>query len=198
LLLALDEAGNVAALAELPELATTGRGQGIQLVSVWHDLAQLHHRYGDRAATVLNNHRAKLFLSGLADLGALELGSKLIGEQATVELHPSSDSEGRHSVSQSTTYRPLVPVEELRRLKPGHGIVLYGHLRPTQVRLRPHFRHVEQRRYARWERREQAARDRQRHRELARRQRASGRRGQRRGERGRLPGWLRGQRGGQR
>ena len=30
LLLALDEAGNVAALAELPELATTARGQGIQ------------------------------------------------------------------------------------------------------------------------------------------------------------------------
>jgi Type IV secretory system Conjugative DNA transfer len=37
LLLALDEAGNVAALAELPELATTARGQGIQLLSadVW-------------------------------------------------------------------------------------------------------------------------------------------------------------------
>jgi type IV secretion system protein VirD4 len=198
LLLALDEAGNVAALAELPELATTGRGQGIQLVSVWHDLAQLHHRYNDRAATVLNNHRAKLFLSGLADLGALELGSKLIGEQAVTELHPSSDSEGRHSVSQSTTYRPLVPVEELRRLKPGHGILLYGHLRPTQVRLRPHFQPAEQRRYARTERREQATRDRRRHRELAARDRAA-RRLERRCERARrdLPGWLRGQGGGQ-
>jgi type IV secretion system protein VirD4 len=188
LLLALDEAGNVAALAELPELATTGRGQGIQLVSVWHDLAQLYHRYGDRAATVLNNHRAKLFLSGLADLGALELGSKLIGEQAVTELQPASDSEGRYSVSQSTTYRPLVPVEQLRRLKPGHGIVLYGHLRPTHVRLRPHFRRGEQRRSARWERHQQAARDRQRRRELARRERAS-----RRGERGRPPGWRRAQ-----
>jgi type IV secretory pathway TraG/TraD family ATPase VirD4 len=191
LLLALDEAGNVAALAELPELATTGRGQGIQLLSVWHDLAQLHHRYTDRAATVLNNHRAKLFLSGLADLGALELGSRLIGEQAVTELQPSSDSEGRHSVSQSTTWRPLVPVEELRRLKPGHGIVLYGHLRPTHVRLRPHFRRIERWRYQRWERRQQAARDRQRYRELARRERVS-RRVQRRHERGRLPGWRRG------
>jgi type IV secretion system protein VirD4 len=192
LLLALDEAGNVAALAELPELATTGRGQGIQLVSVWHDLAQLHHRYNDRAATVLNNHRAKLFLSGLADLGALELGSKLIGEQAVQELHPSSDSEGRSSVSQSTTWRPLVPVEELRRLKPGHGILLYGHLRPTHVRLRPHFARAEQRRYARVERREQAIRDRQRYRTLTARDRA-GRRAQRRQQRvnRRLPGWLR-------
>ncbi len=192
LLLALDEAGNVAALAELPELATTGRGQGIQLLSVWHDLAQLHHRYNDRAATVLNNHRAKVFLSGLADLGALELGSKLIGEQALTELQPSSDSEGRRSVSQSTTWRPLLPVEELRRLKPGHGIVLYGHLRPTHVRLRPHFRRAEQRRYQRWERREQARLDRQRYRALASRERA-GRRAERR--QGRLSGdpvaWLR-------
>jgi type IV secretory pathway TraG/TraD family ATPase VirD4 len=144
---------------------------------------------------VLNNHRAKLFLSGLADLGALELGSKLVGEQAVQELHPASDSEGRYSVSQSTTWRPLLPVEELRRLKPGHGIVLYGHLRPTHVRLRPHFRRAEQRRYARWERREQAIRDRQRHRALARRQQAS-QRVQRRHQRGRLPGWLRGQQGG--
>jgi type IV secretion system protein VirD4 len=67
-LCALDEAGNVAALELLPEWATTGRGQGIQLLSVWHDQAQLVHRYGDRAATILNGHRAKVFLSGPASL----------------------------------------------------------------------------------------------------------------------------------
>jgi hypothetical protein len=33
----LDEAGNCAALSELDVLATTARGQGIQLVTVWHD-----------------------------------------------------------------------------------------------------------------------------------------------------------------
>jgi type IV secretory pathway TraG/TraD family ATPase VirD4 len=65
LLCALDEAGNVGALELLPEWATTGRGQSIQLLSVWHDQAQLVHRYGDRA---------KVLLSGLADVGALELG----------------------------------------------------------------------------------------------------------------------------
>jgi type IV secretion system protein VirD4 len=166
LLLALDEAGNVAALAELPELATTARGQGIQLLSVWHDLAQLSHRYGDRAATVLNNHRAKVFLSGLADLGALELGSKLIGEQALVEHHPSSDSEGRRSLAESTVYRPLLPVEELRRLTPGQGIVLYGHLRPTQVTLRPHFDRREQRRRQQADQRAHTARERTRRKQL--------------------------------
>ncbi len=148
-LAALDEAGNVAAL----ELLTTGRGQGIQLLSVWHDQAQLAHRYGDRAATVLNGHRAKVFLSGLADVGALELGSKLIGESQVVETNYSADYYGRVSRSQSTSYRPLVPVEELRRLRPGEGIVLYGHLRPTKLRVRPHFEPREQRRRERAERR---------------------------------------------
>jgi type IV secretion system protein VirD4 len=145
-LAALDEAGNVAALELLPEWATTGRGQGIQLLSVWHDQAQLAHRYGDRAATVLNGHRAKVFLSGLADIGALELGSKLIGDRQVVETNYGTDHWGRVSASQSTTYRPLVPVEELRRLRPGEGIVLYGHLRPAKIRVRPHFDRREQRR----------------------------------------------------
>ena len=152
-LAALDEAGNVAALELLPEWATTGRGQGIQLLSVWHDQAQLAHRYGDRAATVLNGHRAKVFLSGLADVGALELGSKLIGDRQVIETNYSTDYYGRVSTSQSTTYRPLVPVEELRRLRPGEGIVLYGHLRPAKLRVRPHFHPREQHRRERAERR---------------------------------------------
>ena len=56
--------GNCAAIKKLPQLATTGRGQGIQLLTIWHDEAQLQHRYGHRASTVLNGHRAKLLLSG--------------------------------------------------------------------------------------------------------------------------------------
>ena len=63
LFVCLDEAGNCAAIKKLPQLATTGRGQGIQLLTIWHDEAQLQHRYGHRAATVLNGHRAKLLLS---------------------------------------------------------------------------------------------------------------------------------------
>jgi type IV secretion system protein VirD4 len=60
----LDEAGNCAALSDLDVLATTARGQGIQLVTVWHDKSQLEARYGPKASTILNNHRAKPFLSG--------------------------------------------------------------------------------------------------------------------------------------
>jgi type IV secretion system protein VirD4 len=190
LLCALDEAGNVAALELLPEWATTGRGQGIQLLSVWHDQAQLVHRYGDRAATILNGHRAKVFLSGLADVGALELGSKLIGDQAVTETNYATDPTGRVSATQATSYRPLVPLEELRRLQPGEGVVIYGHLRPARVRVRPHFAPREQRRRARLDRQSAQQRQREHRRATGARQRAE-RHAARYWERlrRRLPGW---------
>jgi type IV secretion system protein VirD4 len=147
----LDEAGNCAALSELDVLATTARGQGIQLVTVWHDKSQLEARYGPKAATILNNHRAKLFLSGLADLSALELGARLIGERQTVEHARSMSWDGRHSVNESVGYRPLLPIEDLRRLRPGEGVLVYGHLRPVPIRLRPYHTPAEQRRRARTE-----------------------------------------------
>jgi type IV secretion system protein VirD4 len=149
----LDEAGNCAALSDLDVLATTARGQGIQLVTVRHDKSQLEARYGTKASTILNNHRAKLFLSGLADLSALELGARLIGDQALVERNRSMGSDGRHSLNESTSYRPLLPVEDLRRLRPGEGVLLYGHLRPTPIRLRPFYQPREQHRRERTEQR---------------------------------------------
>jgi type IV secretion system protein VirD4 len=167
----LDEAGNCAALSDLDVLATTARGQGIQLVTVWHDKSQLEARYGTKAATILNNHSAKLFLSGLADLSALELGARLIGEQALVDRNRSMGSDGRHSLNESTSYRPLLPVEDLRRLRPGEGVLLYGHLRPTPIRLRPFYAPREQ---ARRDRAEQRAAH-----QLARAQRRLGRKAER-------------------
>ena len=147
----LDEAGNCAALSDLDVLATTARGQGIQLVTVWHDKSQLEARYGPKASTILNNHRAKLFLSGLADLSALELGARLIGDQALVDRNRSMGSDGRHSLNESTQYRPLLPVEDLRRLRPGRGCCCTGTCGPTPIRLRPFYEPREQARRERAE-----------------------------------------------
>ncbi len=139
LLLDLDEAGNCAALSKLPELATTARGQGIQLLTVWHDEAQLAYRYGRRAATVLNGHRAKLLLSGQADLGSLDLASRLIGDEAITQTSHTTGEAGRASVTASTTWRRLAPAEALRQLKPGRAVLLYGHLPPVRLHLRAWF-----------------------------------------------------------
>ena len=80
-------------------------------------------------------------------------------------------SDGRHSLNESTQYRPLLPVEDLRRLRPGEGVLLYGHLRLTPIRLRPFY-----------EAREQARRDHaegRAARQLARAQRRLGRKTER-------------------
>ena len=140
LFVCLDEAGNCAAIKKLPQLATTGRGQGIQLLTIWHDEAQLQHRYGHRASTVLNGHRAKLLLSGQADPASLELASKLVGDEAVTQTSETTGGDGRASLTESTAYRRLLPPEALRQLKPRRALLVYGHLPPVRIRLRPWFR----------------------------------------------------------
>jgi type IV secretion system protein VirD4 len=147
LFVCLDEAGNCAAIKKLPQLATTGRGQGIQLLTVWHDEAQLAYRYGRRAATVLNGHRAKLVLSGQADPASLELASKLVGDQAVTHV-AQTNGDGRHSQTESISYRRLLPPEAVRQLKPKRALLVYGHLPPVRIRLRPWFHSLRLRRLA--------------------------------------------------
>jgi type IV secretory pathway TraG/TraD family ATPase VirD4 len=135
LLVLLDEAGNVAPVRALAQLASTGAGQGIQLMSVFQDGAQVRHRYGRQAATVINNHRAKLILSGLSDPDSLELVSRLIGDSAEVE-ESTTTAEDRRSQTEHVAYRRLAPPSLLRSIRPGEGVLLYGHLPACRLRLR--------------------------------------------------------------
>ncbi|HUI04691.1 MAG TPA: type IV secretory system conjugative DNA transfer family protein [Acidimicrobiales bacterium] len=137
LLVVLDEAANVAPVAELDVLASTAAGHGVQLVTVWQDLAQLQARYGGRAGSVVNNHRAKVFLSGIADTVTLEHASTLIGEGEQRSWATTLDGSGTVSHTGSPILRRLAPADALRRIPPGHAVVVSGHLPPVRVRLRP-------------------------------------------------------------
>jgi len=137
LLVLLDEAANVAPMAELDVLASTAAGHGVQLVTVWQDLGQLSARYGPRAASVVNNHRVKVFLSGIADVGTLEQASALMGETVTPSRATTVDGRGGASTTTSPTTHRLVPVDALRRVAPGRAIALSGHLPPVRIALRP-------------------------------------------------------------
>lgn len=141
LLLVLDEAANIAPVPDLDSLASTAAGLGIQLVTVCQDLAQLAHRYdAERARTIANNHRAKLLLSGVSDLGTLDLISGLAGEHAVVEESRTWDLHGGGGTrSTATALRRLAPTDQLRRIEPGDGVLVYGHLPPARVRLRPWY-----------------------------------------------------------
>ena len=133
----LDEAANVAPLAELDVLASTAAGHGVQLVTVWQDLGQLQARYGARAGSVVNNHRVKVFLSGIADPATLEHASALIGETELRSWTTTVDGYGATSLTDSPAPRRLAPADALRRIPPGDAVVVSGHLAPIRLRLRP-------------------------------------------------------------
>lgn len=139
LLVVLDEAANVAPLSELDAVAATAASHGIQLVTVWQDMAQVAARYGARAATVVNNHRAKVVLSGISDPATLDHVSVLVGDEEVDQASTTTDAEGRRSTTRSVGSRRLAPADALRRIRPGEGVLVYGHLPPTRLRLRPWF-----------------------------------------------------------
>ena len=139
-LVMLDEAGNIAPLRDLPGYAATARSHDISLVTVWQDLAQIKSIYGDRAQTVLNNHKAKLFGTGIADDATLEYLSRIIGDERRTELNQSGDLHGgRRSVSEHVSYRRAAPADTIRRVGRDHALLVYGRDLPAQVRLRPWF-----------------------------------------------------------
>ncbi|MDQ1428261.1 MAG: type secretion system protein VirD4, partial [Acidimicrobiaceae bacterium] len=73
--------------------------------------------------------------------------SALAGEAAVREQTVTADlRDGRRSTSSSVAYRRLAPPDELRRIQPGEGLLIYGHLPPARLSLRPWYRTRELRR----------------------------------------------------
>ena len=140
LLIVLDEAANIAPLRDLDTLASTAAGQGIQLVTVWQDLAQMKARYGDRAHTVINNHRATIILPGVKDPATLEHVSRLVGESETARRSTTTDASGRRSVTEAVQSQRLAPEHSARSMPEGDALLIYGASPPARLRLRPWYR----------------------------------------------------------
>ncbi len=140
-LVLLDEAAHIAPLRNLAKLANTVSAANIQLVSIWHDMAQIRALYSALADSVVNGHRAKLLLPGLSDPATLEYMSRLIGQ---AEYSRQSVSRGGRAGGVSTTdateLRELAPVELLRQLPKGDAVLLYSNKPPVRLHLRPWFK----------------------------------------------------------
>ncbi len=134
LLLALDETANFARVPRLAGYASSGPGQGIQLLLCYHDLAQVEAAYGpEDARTIWNNCRARLLLPGQGDLKTLDQFSRAIGEETRVFRAQHSD-RWRSSTSEQRIGRPLATVDELRRQH--NGVLVYANAPPAQLVLR--------------------------------------------------------------
>jgi type IV secretory pathway TraG/TraD family ATPase VirD4 len=130
LLVCLDELGNAVPIPNLAEIASTAASHNIQLISIFHDIAQARERYSQQALTVINNHRARMLLSGVADMETLRYFSDLVGDE---EVKDRSDRDA------PVRRRPLAPADELRQIKPEHALLIYGALRPATLKLRLYF-----------------------------------------------------------
>jgi type IV secretion system protein VirD4 len=142
LLLALDEAANIAPLPNLDEIASTGPGQGVQLLTVLQNLSQAADRWGsERAETILANHRARLFCPGIADRATLGYLRETLGEE---EIPRHSTQRNGLSRSASRTYskdfKVLAAPQRIRQSPPDTALLVYGRLPPAWLRLRPWYR----------------------------------------------------------
>jgi len=140
LLLLLDEAANIAPLPQLASLASTGGGEGIQLVTIYQDLAQVRHRYGTEWGSIVSNHVAKVLLSGVTDPETLQYFSTTVGDRPVASASTTTGADGRRSRSVSTVQRPVLATRQLRELRPGTGVLLYGHRPAAWLRLGDHAR----------------------------------------------------------
>jgi type IV secretion system protein VirD4 len=140
LLIVLDEVANIAPLPDLDVIVSTAASHGIQLVTVLQDLAQAYDRWGlDRADTLLNNHRARLFGSGTSDERTLEYLGRLLGDAEYRQRSTTSGEAPRRSVTESVSHRPLSPPHLLRESSPGTAVLVYGTLPPARLSLRPWY-----------------------------------------------------------
>lgn len=143
----VDEAGNMLRYPRLPNILTTGRGMGIVLLTVWHDLSQLRDRLGQQKAnTVLNASGLRMLLPGCADPETLRYFQTMLGR--TEVLRTSfGRSRGEYSSNRSPTETDLAPVHSLLQLADFTAVAQYANRPPVKVRMRLTFRERDLKRY---------------------------------------------------
>jgi type IV secretion system protein VirD4 len=141
LLMLIDEAGNMP-LEWLPEVSSTCAGIGIQLVTVWQSLAQIHEAYGRRADTLLTNHATKLFFPAASDESTLGYQSKIAGDEEVERRSWSSDiaAAAHRSISGQDSHEPLVPYFLARLPRFGQALMIHSNTPPAHLSGRPWWR----------------------------------------------------------
>jgi type IV secretion system protein VirD4 len=131
-LFALDEVANIAPLEELPQTASEGGGQGLDLLAALQDLSQARARWGDAADGFLTLFGTKLILPGIADTKTLEAISTALGEyDRKLVSRTSGYGSGQHhgstsSRTVSTQRTRVLSAGELANIPAGHGLHLDG------------------------------------------------------------------------
>jgi type IV secretory pathway TraG/TraD family ATPase VirD4 len=131
MLFALDEVANIAPLADLPQIASEGGGQGLTLVACFQDLSQARARWGPAADGFLTLFGSKLILPGVADTATLEAISLALGEYdrrvVSTTRTPQRDSFVPTTSRTVTTQRQRVlSPGDVANIPAGHALYLDG------------------------------------------------------------------------
>ncbi|MCX5409851.1 type IV secretory system conjugative DNA transfer family protein [Streptomyces sp. NBC_00335] len=136
----IDEAGNMLRYPRLPAILTTGRGMGIAMLTVWHDLSQLRESLGvQKANTVLSASGLRMLLPGCGDLETLRYFSGLYGRTEVMKTSHGR-SRGERSTNTQANETDLAPVHSLQQLPDFTAIAQYTNLPPIKVKMRLTFR----------------------------------------------------------
>jgi type IV secretory pathway TraG/TraD family ATPase VirD4 len=142
--LALDEAANIAPLPDLPAIVSEGGSQGLLTLACFQDLSQARARWGTAADGFLSLFGVKVVLPGIGDVRTLELVSQLAGEHdvpvRSVSRRPWwAGRAGGPTVSWTTRRQPRLAVPEVAQLSPGTAVLINGSQAPAWLRLTPWF-----------------------------------------------------------
>jgi len=162
MLFALDEAANIAPLADLGQQLSEGGGQGLLTLVSLQDMSQARSRWGPGADGWLSLFGAKLVLPGIEDLRTLEMLSTLSGQEEIVTRSVSAPvstgtdrartmlarlgGRGRyfgsppaHNVTSSTIWRPRLSVDEISRGHDRMALLVDERTEMGWVRMTPSF-----------------------------------------------------------
>lgn len=132
LLMALDEARNIAPIPDLPQQLSEGGGQGVQTMVVLQSLAQARAVWGDEGTALMDFTDAVVILGGVTDKTTCETISRRAGgwdrpiqttthQQTTTGLLTRSFSTGQ----QWTTRREArIPPDQVANIPHGQALVM--------------------------------------------------------------------------
>ena len=140
-LLAIDEAANIAPIPDLPAMVSEGGGQGLLTLVCLQDLSQARARWGPQADGFVSLFGTTVVLGGIADVPTLETLSSLAGDEEvstrTVGSTTTADGRPHASRSDSTVARRRLPVDAIARGRTGSALAVDARNRFGWVTLSP-------------------------------------------------------------
>lgn len=135
--LILDEIANMFRWGNLPRIMADGGGRGICTFIVLQALSQAETSWSRAEAdTIWAAATAKVLLGGASHVNHLRDIESLLGTRETQRTQRSwSTRDAGHSTSEHHERRPLMSVDEIRRLPPTTGLLAYRNRRSVLLDL---------------------------------------------------------------